>query len=90
MVGSIRVPANRLNDSARVLGLDAEIAFAAALAKTLVQDHGAMQAQVVPTDANILCRDLYERMGFSRQLQGFWRVNGKSQPVVPGHVALAE
>jgi FkbH-like protein len=77
--------------SCRVLGLDVEIAFVAALAKTLVQDHGAMQAQVVPTDANILCRDLYERMGFSQQQEGFWRVEGKSSlPVVPGHVALPE
>jgi hypothetical protein len=63
--------------------------FAEAFAKTLVQGHGAMQAQVIPTDANTLCRAIYECTGFSPQL-GFWREDAKSLPVVPGHVALAE
>jgi hypothetical protein len=83
------VSENRVNKSVRVLGLDVEIAFGSALAKTLVQDHDAMQAQVVPIEAN--CRDLFERMGFSSEWRAFGRVEeGKSIPRVPGHVALAE
>jgi hypothetical protein len=70
----------------RVLGLDVEIAFGSALAKTFVRDHAAIQAQVAPIDAN--CRDLFERMGFSQRVEGFLARGGRQ--IHAPSVALAE
>jgi predicted enzyme involved in methoxymalonyl-ACP biosynthesis len=72
--------------SCRVIGLDVEIA---ALCKVMKE----MWSEKLPTicglftktDANLLCRDVFKRCGFSEQ-DGVWTWAGNVLPSGPEHV----
>ena len=64
--------------SCRVAGLDVEIAAMAEILRILHKDrHTAVSATLVETELNLLCRDLYQRCGFSNN-GGLWR-----RPLLP-------
>jgi FkbH-like protein len=74
--------------SCRVVGLDVEIAALSEISRRL-RDRGFLEiyGHVQETDANFLCRDLFERCGFSRTPEGWV----KPENVViegPSHVQL--
>jgi len=77
--------------SCRALGLGLEDAFLAHLANLLAGErHEIMLGQLQPTDANIACRPLYSRNGFT-PMAGNAHLWSRSLAVPmrgPGHVAL--
>jgi FkbH-like protein len=77
--------------SCRALGLGIEDAFLAYLAQRLARENAtAMLGQLQPTDANLACRQLYSRNGFS-QMQDFpvlWSRPLARPLVLPPHIAL--
>lgn len=73
--------------SCRVLGLEVEACAIATLAAELILEHGVARGMMVETDANILCRTLYEKAGFL-PVDGHWATTaGKLRPA-PGHVRV--
>jgi FkbH-like protein len=75
--------------SCRVVGMDVEIAAAAgvlrAMAASAASDIGA---SLVHTQANLLCRDLWERCGFAAAGPEQYRRSPDPPLVVPAHIAL--
>ena len=59
----------------------------AVLAAELVAQHGAARGVMVATEANILCRTLYEKAGFVA-LDGHWVARAGMLRPVPGHIRL--
>jgi FkbH-like protein len=51
--------------SCRVIGLDVEQAFIATLAADLLDSHLGVKGVLIETDANVLARDLFQKMGFT-------------------------
>lgn len=56
--------------SCRVLGLDVELKMVGGIARELAE-HGPVFAASKETDANLLCRDLYARLGFEEAAGGW-------------------
>ena len=73
--------------SCRVLGLEVEACAIAVLAAELIEQHGAARGVMVATDANILCRMLYEKAGFVA-LDGHWMARAGMLVPLPGHIRL--
>src|SRR5262249_9139985 len=75
--------------SCRVLGLDVETAAAREIVLDLARSGAkSITADVVPTDANIICRDLFERCGFNLA-EGKWRLEVKGLQWPPySHVQI--
>jgi FkbH-like protein len=71
--------------SCRVVGLGVEIAAVAAVAQKVLSRGPEVVAQIVETDANILCRDLYARCGFALSPSG-WVAT--AAPETPPHIAI--
>jgi predicted enzyme involved in methoxymalonyl-ACP biosynthesis len=74
--------------SCRVIGLDVEIAALAEVCRSL----GAAGAEPIvgefqETDANFLCRDLFERCGWQR-FGDVWRNELQAGSPSPSHVAV--
>ncbi|KAJ3473956.1 hypothetical protein NLI96_g12729 [Meripilus lineatus] len=90
LVGVVLVEGNHVKQwamSCRVIGLDVEIAAMHAIANSL-QKAGQVEVtgEVVKTEANFLCRDLFERCGFE-QHDGLWRRLLPAQDwIAPRHV----
>jgi FkbH-like protein len=75
--------------SCRVVGLDVEIAVVCSLMRQLRESGaGAITALFKKTDANLLCRDVFQRCGFEER-DGAWVWNGDRLPGIPPHVALS-
>jgi predicted enzyme involved in methoxymalonyl-ACP biosynthesis len=74
--------------SCRVVGMDVEIAAVGgvlqALAARGIAEYGAT---LMPTQANLLCRDLWERCGFVAAGPDRYR-RGADPFAMPGHIAL--
>jgi FkbH-like protein len=91
LVGVIVTDANRIEQfvmSCRVVGLDVELAAVASVGRELrAGGFAQIEASFVETDANLLCRDLYERCGFTRTAKG-WTADATSLPDCPPHITL--
>jgi FkbH-like protein len=75
--------------SCRVVGLDVEIAAVADVLRRLrAEGAGVVSARLVETDANLLCRTLFDRCGFVRGADGVWVNEPDNVPAVPAHTAL--
>jgi predicted enzyme involved in methoxymalonyl-ACP biosynthesis len=93
LVGVLIVEGDRILQfvmSCRIMGLEAEIAAIARVAQ-ITGDNGATElfANMVATDRNLPCRDLYSRCGFE-SVAGGWRRSVVPPLAAPGHIALAE
>ena len=68
VVGVLLVVANEIAQfvmSCRVVGMDVEIAAVAGVLQAMAaRGASEIRASLVPTSANLLCRDLWERCGF--------------------------
>lgn len=75
--------------SCRVAGLDVEIAAMAKILRILNKDrHAAVSATLVETELNLLCRDFYQRCGFSNK-DGLWHRPLQPPLEKPAHVKIA-
>jgi FkbH-like protein len=74
--------------SCRVLGLDIEQAFLLAVTDEIAARHGRARGRVVITAANVLARDIFQKLGFSEPEAGAWI--GSDQPAIatPPHVEM--
>jgi FkbH-like protein len=89
LVGVVVVEAGRIDQfvmSCRVFGLDVEKAVVAALTARL-QNGRDLAARLDETEANLPCRDLYERCGFKRD-GGYWIKPRAHMVEAPAHVAM--
>ncbi len=89
LVGVVVVEAGRIDQfvmSCRVIGLDVEKAVVAALTARL-QNGSDLAARLDETEANLPCRDLYERCGFKRD-GGYWIKPRAYVVEAPAHVAM--
>lgn len=68
--------------SCRVVGLDVEIAVISSITAALPPP---VRARIVPTDANFLCRDLFERCGFSNA-GDHWFLPDAAKVPCPPHI----
>jgi FkbH-like protein len=73
--------------SCRVVGLDIEIAAMAEVLRRL--GAGTVSARLVETEANLLCRPLFERCGFRASGAGEWISEKANVLAVPAHIGLA-
>lgn len=76
LVGAALIEANLIRQyvmSCRVLGLDAEIGFLRNICLDLLEKNDVVKGRIIETDANILCRDLFARLGFE-QAGDSWRL----------------
>jgi predicted enzyme involved in methoxymalonyl-ACP biosynthesis len=79
--------------SCRVLGLGVEDAFLAHLAHRLMRQNAtAILGQLQPTDANLACRELYSRNGFTQVAENpfLWSRPPAAPLINPPHVSFAE
>jgi predicted enzyme involved in methoxymalonyl-ACP biosynthesis len=75
--------------SCRVVGMDVEIAAAAGVLQAIaVGGASDIGASLVHTQANLLCRDLWERCGFAAAGPEQYRRSPDPPLVVPSHIAL--
>ena len=90
LVGVAVVEEGRIDQfvmSCRVLGLDVEKAVVAALSARVQNGHD-LTARLETTDANLPCRDLYDRCGFKQQGNN-WIKPQAFTVEAPPHVALS-
>ena len=73
--------------SCRDLGLEVEACPIAVLAAELAAQHGEARGVMVATEANILCRTLYEKARFVA-LDGHWVVRAGMLGPAPVHIRL--
>lgn len=74
--------------SCRVVGLDAELAAMSAIENDLAQNgHAHAEAEFVETQANLLCRDFYERCGWEKAGNN-WRKTLKTKAQIPAHIKM--
>jgi FkbH-like protein len=79
--------------SCRALGLGIEDAFLAYIANQLARENTTMMlGQLRPTDANVACRQLYSRNGFTQveSTPMLWSRSLAEPFVLPSHVSLTE
>ena len=92
IVGVIIVDGARISQfvmSCRVVGLDVEMAAIAEIMRVLGEGGlDAVSADLVETDKNLLCRDLYERCGFTRE-DDLWHRRTLPAPEKPGHIRIS-
>jgi FkbH-like protein len=92
IVGVILVDGTRISQfvmSCRVVGLDVELAAIAEVMRVLGGDGlDAVSADLIETDKNLLCRDLYERCGFAQE-GDVWRRCTLPVPERPGHIRIS-
>jgi FkbH-like protein len=81
--------------SCRVVGLDVELAaMAEVLRRMRARGAKTVTAQLIETEANLLCRTLFDRCGFRAEPPGAsgntsWVSAPEGAPAAPAHVALA-
>jgi FkbH-like protein len=71
--------------SCRVVGRGVEIAALAAILARM-EGEGPATAATRDTDANLLSRDLFARLGFTQDAPGLWSLAGEAAPP-PAHVS---
>jgi FkbH-like protein len=75
--------------SCRVVGLDVEIAAMAAILRRMREAGAdAVSTRLIETDANLLCRNLFERCGFTAEPDGAWVSRPQDALAVPAHIAM--
>lgn len=74
--------------SCRVLGLDAELAFLITLTGEIADREGQVRGRIVVTDANVLARDLFARLGFLETEPGAWVGPASPRLAPPVHVTI--
>jgi len=79
--------------SCRVLGMDVELAAVGALVRAMREAEDAVQdviGQIIETDANRPCRDLFQRCGFSlREAEpGLFHLGESMEPASAPHIAV--
>jgi FkbH-like protein len=73
--------------SCRVVGLDVEIAVVGEVVRRLrAKGLGIVTGRLVETRANLLCRNLFERCGFTVGTDGIWLLKGGTDVPQPPHV----
>jgi FkbH-like protein len=92
IVGVLLVTRNEIAQfvmSCRVVGMDVEIAAVAGVLQA-IEARGArdMRASLVPTSANLLCRDLWERCGFLPAGAEQHQRSADPPLAPPAHIAL--
>ncbi len=76
--------------SCRVVGLDVELAAVAEVLRRLrAAGASTVTATLIETDANLLCRTLFDRAGFRPTGDGEWISNAVAAPAAPAHVSMA-
>lgn len=76
--------------SCRVVGMDIERAALAVLCEAMRRGGSAViDADLVPTDANLLCRDIYRQAGFDA-VAGGWRLAAGVTPAAPAWVSVTQ
>ena len=74
--------------SCRTAGLEAEQAVLSCLCDVLRREgQGTITGTLVETDANLLCRTLYQRGGFARVDSG-WRLDEADIVPMPAHIVI--
>ena len=75
--------------SCRVVGMDVEVAAVTGVLRAIAAGGAAeYRATLVPTSANLLCRDLWERCGFAATGPEQYRRSPDPPLAVPSHIAL--
>jgi FkbH-like protein len=75
--------------SCRVVGLDVEVAVMADVLRRMRQTGPErITASLVETDANLLCRQLFERCGFTPGGAGVWISLPETTEPVPPHITI--
>ena len=92
LVGVVIVRAGRIEQmvmSCRVVGLDVEIAAIADILR-LMRRSGAeiVTSRLVETEANLLCRTLFQRCGFTASDGNVWSSAPETAPTVPMHISM--
>lgn len=67
--------------SCRVLPLAVEIPFMASVLNILCQDESAISADLNFTEFNTPCHKLYEKLGFSKDVDGTWHLHHRKHAV---------
>jgi len=86
LVGVIAVRAETIDQfvmSCRVAGMDVEIAALCEIIRLAQGDGESIEARMVETPLNLLCRDLYKRCGFNEIEPGRWLRNGAHVLALP-------
>lgn len=74
--------------SCRVAGMDVEIAVIAEILRLLSKDKAkSVDADLVDTELNMLCRDFYRRCGFET-VDGVWQRSLSPMLEIPSHVEM--
>jgi FkbH-like protein len=75
--------------SCRVIGLDIEATVVKLLTREILR-RGASEvsASVVETNANIMCRDVYQKAGYRLEADGLWRHGSDGEFSVPSHIVV--
>ena len=74
--------------SCRVVGMDVELAAIGAIIDAeRAEEEASISAEFEPTEANVLCRDLYARAGFDA-CHDKWRLDSRVAPPFPAHIAI--
>jgi FkbH-like protein len=78
--------------SCRVLGLDIETSVVGMVMRheRRLQDTGVFLARVIDTDANMVCRDIYSKCGFSRREDGHFFYEAAEFPKPAAHLTFRE
>jgi FkbH-like protein len=92
LVGVVIAAADRIEQmvmSCRVVGLDVEVAAMAAVLQRMRQAGATSVAtRLIETDANLLCRNLFERCRFTAQNDGAWVTSPQHTLAVPAHIGM--
>ena len=92
IVGVLLVAGNEIAQfvmSCRVVGMDIEIAAVAGVLQAMTaRGTREIRASLVHTSANLLCRDLWERCGFSRAGAEQHQRSADPPLAVPAHIAF--
>lgn len=75
--------------SCRIMGLDAEIAAVNHIALLRSSKERTLFAEVIPTEQNLPCRNIYSRCGFAETSNG-WQLDLERSIEIPSHIALTD
>ncbi|GJE62382.1 hypothetical protein MPOCJGCO_4515 [Methylobacterium trifolii] len=75
--------------SCRVAGLNVEDGVLATVLGLLPADRQICTARMIHTDANLLCREVYQRAGFSNEGEIWTRNLQIELPTMPSHLAIS-
>jgi FkbH-like protein len=92
LVGVVIAAADRIEQmvmSCRVVGLDVEIAVMAEILRRMRRTGTSrITARLVETDANLLCRNVFERAGFTADGEDTWISQTQTTATSPAHIKI--